>query len=84
MVMDRIFNVMVLRAHVKRGRLVLDEPTDLPEGTEVELVPVDDVEMLDETERARLFGFLESSIRDHVPGKGVPAEEVLAEIRSRR
>jgi hypothetical protein len=28
-----------LKAHVKNGRLVLDEPTDLPEGTEVDLVP---------------------------------------------
>jgi hypothetical protein len=30
----------VLRAHVKQGRLILDEPTDLPEGTEIELVMV--------------------------------------------
>jgi hypothetical protein len=30
----------VLRARVKMGRLTLDEPTDLPEGTEVELVVV--------------------------------------------
>lgn len=27
---------------VRRGRLVLDEPTDLPEGAEVELVPAGD------------------------------------------
>jgi hypothetical protein len=27
-----------LRARVQNGRLVLDVPTDLPEGTEVELV----------------------------------------------
>ena len=75
---------MVLHARVKNGHFVIDEPTDLPEGSVVELVPVDDVEALDETERARLFGFLERSIREHVPGKGVPAEEVLADIRSRR
>ncbi len=31
----------ILRARVKNGRLVLDEPTDLPEGMEVELVPAD-------------------------------------------
>ena len=29
-----------LKAHVKNGRLLLDEPTDLPEGEEVELVPL--------------------------------------------
>ena len=28
-----------LKARVRKGRLVLDEATDLPEGTEVELVP---------------------------------------------
>ena len=29
---------MTVRARVVGGRLVVDEPTDLPEGTEVELV----------------------------------------------
>jgi hypothetical protein len=32
-----------LKAHGRKGRLVLDEPTDLPEGKEVELVPLDEV-----------------------------------------
>jgi len=32
-----------LKAQVRKGRLVLDEPTDLPEGEEVELVPLDEV-----------------------------------------
>jgi len=31
---------MTLNARVKAGRLVVDEPTDLPEGTEIELLPV--------------------------------------------
>jgi len=31
-----------LKARVKNGRLVLDEPTDLPEGDEVALVPLDE------------------------------------------
>jgi hypothetical protein len=31
-----------LKAHVRWGRLVLDEPTDLPEGSEVPLVPPSD------------------------------------------
>jgi hypothetical protein len=33
---------MTVRARVIRGRLVVDEPTDLPEGTEVELVSEQD------------------------------------------
>jgi hypothetical protein len=31
---------MTLKARVRAGRLVVDEPTDLPEGTEVELLPL--------------------------------------------
>lgn len=72
-----------LRARVTGGRLVLDEPSSLPEGTEVELVPVDDIDDLDPEERARLHGFLAQSIRTHVPGTGVPADEVLARIKAR-
>ena len=31
------------RARVRKGRLVLDEPTDLPEGAEVDLVPLEEI-----------------------------------------
>jgi hypothetical protein len=33
---------MTVRGHVRSGRLVVDTPTDLPEGSEVELVTVAD------------------------------------------
>jgi 5-methylcytosine-specific restriction endonuclease McrA len=33
--------VMALRATVRGGRLIVDEPTDSPEGTEVPLLPLD-------------------------------------------
>jgi len=62
---------------------VLDEPTALPEGTELELVPADDVDELPPEERAKLFGFLAESIRSHMPGTGTPAEVLLAELRQR-
>jgi hypothetical protein len=74
---------MTLRARVKNGRLVLDEPTQLPEGAEVELVPMDDIDDLDPAERARLHGFLAESIRRHVPGTGVSADDVLERVRGR-
>ena len=70
-----------VRAWVKNGRLVMDEPTALPEGTEVELVPADDVDELDAGATAKLYGFLAESIRAHVPGQGTPAEVLLAEVR---
>ncbi len=72
-----------LRARVCGGRLVLDEPSSLPEGTEVELIPTGDIDDLDPEERARLHGFLADSIRKHVPGTGIPADEVLARLRAR-
>ncbi len=45
-----------------------DEPTNLPEGTEVELLAADEMDELDPAERAKLYGFLAESIRPHVPG----------------
>jgi hypothetical protein len=75
--------MLPLKAHVKNGRLVLDEPTELPEGTEVELLAVDEVDDLDPADRARLYGFLAESIRKHVPGTGTPAVALLAELRNR-
>ena len=56
-----------LKAHVHNGRLVLDEPTELPEGEVVELVPLDEVlarggDYLDDEERAELHRALEESI----------------------
>jgi hypothetical protein len=31
-----------LRAHVENGRLIVDDPVDLPDGTVVHVVPVND------------------------------------------
>jgi hypothetical protein len=42
---------MVLRALVKNGHLVLDEPTSLPEGTVLDLVVDDEGDNLDDEER---------------------------------
>ena len=63
---------------------MLDEPSTLPEGTEVELIPADDIDELDPAERARLHGFLADSIRKHVPGSGVPADHVHAALATDR
>jgi hypothetical protein len=78
-----------LKARVRKGRLVLDEPTDLPEGQEVELVPVDEVlarggDYLDDEERAALHRELEASIAEAEAGELVDMDEVLAELRAAR
>lgn len=78
-----------LRAKVLNGRLVLDEPTDLPEGQVVELVPVDEVlasggDYLDEEERKRLHSALERSVLQAEQGQLIDADEVMAELRTLR
>jgi hypothetical protein len=76
-----------LKAHVRGGRLVLDEPTDLPDGTEVELVPIDDPlgggDDLDEAERERLHAAIDRGVEDVRAGRTVGAEEVVAKLRER-
>lgn len=71
---------MTVRGRVANGRLIVDEPTDLPDGTEVELRVVDDDE-LDEEDRARLHAALEASEDDLRAGRVVPGHEVIARLR---
>jgi hypothetical protein len=71
-----------LKAHVRGGRLVLDEPTELPEGTEVELVPVDDE--FDPEERARLDAALERSRAQARPGQLIDGDTVIGDLLNRR
>jgi hypothetical protein len=70
-----------MKAHVRNGRLVLDEPTDLPEGTEVELVVADSWDDLDDEDRERLHKALARSEEDVSAGRVRPAEDVLRDLR---
>lgn len=79
-----------LKAVVRDGRLTLNEPTELPEGEVVELVPadpyshLDDADELDDGERARLDAALESAWKDHQAGVSThSAEEVLTRLRAK-
>jgi hypothetical protein len=74
---------VTIKASVKSGRLVFDEPTDLPEGAEVILLPLDPGDWLDETDRAALHAALAESDADVAKGRLVDAEEVLRELRGR-
>ena len=80
---DATVITMTLKARVKAGRLVVDEPTDLPEGTEIELLPLDPGDWLDEGDRAALHKALRDSEEDVKAGRLVDAETVLRELRSR-
>jgi hypothetical protein len=71
-----------LVAHVKNGRLVLDEPTDLPEGSAVPLEIARDWDDLDEAERAALHEALDEAETDVEAGRVVSEEDVWATLRS--
>lgn len=73
-----------LKAHVKNGRLVLDEPTDLPEGTEVTLSITDDGGDYDDEERERINESLAVSFEQARNGQLIDADVVLARLRARR
>jgi len=77
-----------LKAHVKNGRLVLDEPTDRPEGAVIELVPLDDVlagggDYLDDEERQRLHASIERGLGEVEAGRTVEARALMDELRGR-
>jgi hypothetical protein len=74
-------SMTALRTTVREGRLVLDVPTNLPEGTEVALVPVDGWDDLDEEDRRRLHEALLASEEDIAHGRVFTAEEILGELR---
>jgi hypothetical protein len=74
---------LTLKAHVRGGRLVLDEPTELPEGSEVELVLVDDGDALDDDDRERLHASLLRSAEQFREGRGIDADHALARLTFR-
>ncbi len=74
---------LTLKAKVHSGRLVMDEPVDLPEDTEVELVPAEDGDSLSGEGRERLHAALERSAAQFRAGQGIPADEALRRIGNR-
>ncbi len=73
-----------LRARVEKGRLVLDEPTSLPEGTVVDLVADDEGDDLTEDERRALHEALSESWQSAEAGRLRPASAILDDLRRRR
>ena len=74
---------MTIKARVHAGRLVVNEPTNLPEGTEVELLPLDPGDWLDDDDRAALHAALARSEADVKAGRLVDAADVLKGLRGR-
>lgn len=73
---------MTIKGRVRDGRLIVDEPTTLPEGTEVRLLPLDPGDWLDDADRAALHEALAQSEADVKAGRLVDATEILKALRS--
>jgi hypothetical protein len=71
-----------LRAQVVNGRIVLDEPTTLPEGTVLDLVVDDEGDDLDSAERAEMEQRLATSMEAAQAGRVRPADDILRDLRA--
>ncbi len=70
-------DMISVRARVRNGRLVLDEPTDLPEGTVVELVSGGDLGLAEvPTADERLTPDEVRELRELADGQFVPHAEL--------
>ena len=73
-----------LRARVEKGRLILNEPTTLPEGTIIDLVADDEGDNLTDEERGALHAALSASWTSADAGRLRPASKIIDELRRRR
>lgn len=73
----------ILHARVKGGRFIVDETTDLPDGTTVHLALVgdDDLDMTAE-ERAEDLASIDRGLAEMERGEGSTAAEVLERLRT--
>lgn len=72
-----------ISAHIQNGRVVPDEPMDLPEGTVAHLVPQHEGNEMDAAGRAALHRALDESVVDARAGRLVDADTVIAELLAR-
>jgi hypothetical protein len=70
-----------VKAHVENGRIVADEPVDLPDGTLLRVVPVDEMdEELSDQERAEIEQAVEEGYGDFERGDFEDAREFAARL----
>lgn len=73
-----------LRARVEKGRLILNEPTTLPDGMVVDLVVDDEGDNLTDEERQALHAALTHSWKSAQAGQVRAGSELLDHLRDRR
>jgi hypothetical protein len=72
-----------LQARVENGRLVLDGPTSLPDGTVVDLVIDDEGDDLSDSERQALHDAIAASWESAEAGRLRPASAIVNELSQR-
>ena len=75
----KVSAVQVLRATVRNGRIVVDAPTELPEGAQVELKVVYD-DGLSDADRKELHESIARGIRDGRGGRVVDFDAGMDEL----
>jgi len=78
-----------LKLRVENGRIKLDEPTDLPNGTELLVVPVGELEDvmlmqddgLGDAEREELLNVIDQSLEEADAGKVEDFSKLIAGMR---
>jgi hypothetical protein len=70
--------VTEFRAHVEKGRIVVDDVTDLPDGAELALAVIDGDEMTD-AEVAGLEAQIERGRADLLAGRGISSSALLGD-----
>ena len=78
----KIPEMLPFKAHVQNRHIVLDEPADLPEGTPLEVVVVeeDSLEDMPSEERAQLDRALDAGIADMKAGRVVEGDEIVRRL----
>jgi hypothetical protein len=74
--------VSAIHTRVKNGRLIVDVPTSLPEGSEVRLWVVDGDD-LDDAERAELHDAIREGLEDAKAGRIIDAAAWADGLRAR-
>jgi hypothetical protein len=74
-------NMSGIKARVVNGRLQVDAPTSLPEGTVLNLVVDDEGDELDVTERAALDSAISRASASTRAGLARSAADVIASLR---
>ena len=75
-------SVTALKAHVMNGRIVVDDPVDLPDGAEIHVYLYDAaVDAMSGEERAALERALDRSLVQADAGDLIDADDVLAELQ---